>query len=355
VTDEILSRPTPLTIDFDAVPIDLRNLNQWTLWRYEWKEGKNGKPGKWDKPPYTPQGRHASVTATQSWHSFDEIRTAYEQGQSLPEGNEKHFDGIGFVTEKDAQSDLQLTLIDLDKCRDPHYHEIEAWAKEDLDLINSYSEISPSGTGIRIVALGGLLPNDGRGRKKGHVEVYQAAHYLTITGQRLEAYPATVEVRADKVDCFHKKHFCETDEKKKSENTKQKLRKGTELSDDEIIALATNAANGTKFKKLMDGDYNSYPSQSEADEALCCILAFYTRDEAQIERIWARSGLSARDKFQRDDYRERTIRKALETVKGHYNCEIIEAGVPAGKAKIKKSIATKLVLYNTSFKSHNML
>ena len=188
-----------------------------------------------------------------------------------------------------------------------------------------------------------MLPNYGRGRKKGHVEIYQAAHYLTITGQRLEAYPATVEVRADKVDCFHKKHFCETDEKKKSKNTKQKSRKATELSDDEIIALATKAANGTKFKKLMDGDYNSYPSQSEADEALCCILAFYTSDEAQIERIWARSGLSAREKFQRDDYRERTIREALETVKEHYNCEIVEAGVPAGKAKIKKSVATKLV------------
>jgi len=341
LTDDLPPCPIPLQVNFEVVPTDLRSHNQWVLWKYEWKKGKDTKPGKWDKPPYTIQGRHASATDSRTWFSFDDVKTAYLQGQKLPHEDEEYFDGIGFVPTKGAQSEAQLTLIDLDKCRNSTTGEIEAWAKEELDLINSYSEISPSGTGIRIVTKGVMLPDNGKGRKKGHLEIYQTAHYLTITGQRLNDYPAAVELRVEEVDCFYKKHFCKTHGKEKK--PEKQPGKRTKLTDDEIIALATNAANGAKFKRLLNGDTTGYKSDSEADEALCCIIAFYTTDEDQIERIWRQSGLSKREKFERDDYRQRTIENALQTVKEHYMGNSTKAGQRKGKHNGGISVASTLV------------
>jgi len=342
LTDNLLPRPVPLQVNFDAVPIEIRNLDQWVLWRYEWKGSKSRKPGKWDKPPCTPHGGHAKSTDSQSWISFEEAKTAYLDGLKLSENDKKHFDGIGFVPARDASSELQLTLIDLDKCRNPNTAEIDRWATEDLDLISSYSEISPSGTGIRIVAQGKLLPDEGKGRKKGHIEIYQTAHYLTITGQTIKDYSEEIESRANEINRFYEKHFGEP-QPKEIQRVEPLEGQGGNLNDDEIIRLATNAANGDKFKTLMAGDIGGYRSESEADEAFCCIIAFYTKDEAQIERIWGRSGLARREKFQREDYRRMTIKKANKLVKEHYSGGISNSSQQKHKSSGKKSIAARLV------------
>lgn len=86
-----------------------------------------------------------------------------------------------------------------------------------------------------------------------------------------------------------------------------------ELSDEEIIGLCRRARNAAKFERLFDhGDTSGYASHSEADQALVNILVFYTRDEAQIDRLFRRSGLM-RGKWERHDYRSRTIRRALSS------------------------------------------
>ncbi len=342
MTDNLLPRPVPLQVNFDAVPIELRNLNQWVLWKYEWKGSKGGKTGKWDKPPCTPHGGHANSTDSQSWISFEKAKTVYLEGLKLSENDRKHFDGIGFVSARDASSEIQLTLIDLDKCRNPNSGEVEHWAKEDLDLINSYSEISPSGTGIRIIARGKLLPDEGKGRKKGHVEIYQIAHYLTITGQNIKDYSREIELREDEIKRFYEKHFGESPRKimRPLEHPDDKR---VNLNDDEIIQLATNASNRDKFERLIAGDISGYGSESEADEAFCCILAFYTQDEAQIDRIWGQSGLARREKFQREDYRRMTIERAVNFVNEHYSGDIPVSIKPKHKSGGKKSIAARLV------------
>jgi primase-polymerase (primpol)-like protein len=334
LADEIPPNPLPLQVIFENIPTELCSLKQWVLWRYTWKGGKNGKPGKWDKPPYTPQGRHASATDPQTWISFEEAKLAYTQGQDLPVHDKRHFDGIGFVPRKNSQSDLQLTFIDLDKCRDPSTGEIDKSTVEALNSINCYSEVSPSGTGIRMVTKGTLLPDNGKGRKKGHLEIYQDSHYLTLTGYALEGYSRTIETRTSELDHFFEKHFSEQKENKCSKEA---------LTDEEITGLAANAANRDKFKGLMEGDTSGYKSESEADEALCCIIAFYTSNEAQIERIWSKSGLSAREKFQRDDYRKRTIIKALDIVKEHYSGNTAKERPSTCKSKTRKSIPSRLV------------
>ena len=72
--------------------------------------------------------------------------------------------------------------------------EIDEWAWEIIREINSYTEISPSGTGIRIFCYGKLPP--GR-RKNGNVEMYDESSpkYLTITGHHVPGTPRTLEWR----------------------------------------------------------------------------------------------------------------------------------------------------------------
>jgi len=82
--------------------------------------------------------------------------------------------------------------------------------------------------------------------------------------------------------------------------------------DGAIFDLLTRAHSDDKFSRLWSGDISGYTSQSEADAALCEKLAFYTgKDAAAIDSAFRASGLM-RDKWDREDYRQRTIKRAIE-------------------------------------------
>jgi putative DNA primase/helicase len=85
------------------------------------------------------------------------------------------------------------------------------------------------------------------------------------------------------------------------------------LDDQTLIEKAQNAKDGAKFSALWSGNISGYKSQSEADLALCCLLAFWTGGNyEQIDRLFQQSGLFRADKWsEREDYRERTINAAL--------------------------------------------
>jgi primase-polymerase (primpol)-like protein len=150
----------------ENIPDELKKHDQWVLWKAERVEGK------WTKVPYNAQnGRKAKSNDPRTWCDF---HTAYLRHKH--DGN--RFDGIGFVpSERDP-----FTGVDLDHCRNPQTGEIEPWAMKIIDRLNSYTELSPSGTGIRIFIKAKLPP--GR-RKNGSIEVYDTKHYLTVTGHRL--------------------------------------------------------------------------------------------------------------------------------------------------------------------------
>ena len=86
------------------------------------------------------------------------------------------------------------------------------------------------------------------------------------------------------------------------------------MDDDQIITKCQQAKNADKFQALYNGDITGYPSQSEADLALCSILAFNTRNYAQIDRLFRHSGLY-RDKWDKFHgkytYGSMTIQKAI--------------------------------------------
>lgn len=97
-----------------------------------------------------------------------------------------------------------------------------------------------------------------------------------------------------------------------------------DLSDEELIERARNAANGEKFGQLWDGDVSSYESQSEADTALCSLLAFWTGGDATwMDQLFRQSEL-IRPKWDEqhfangDTYGERTIERAISGVSDFY-------------------------------------
>jgi putative DNA primase/helicase len=106
------------------------------------------------------------------------------------------------------------------------------------------------------------------------------------------------------------------------------------LTDGEIVRRASEARNGDKFRRLFfDGDTSDHGGDdSVADLALCSHLAFWTRDEGQIDRLFRKSEL-CRDKWaNRPDYRERTIKKALELATNRYSpAGSAERAVPTGR------------------------
>lgn len=107
----------------------------------------------------------------QNWLSFPQAVDAFERNQNLA--------GVGLVLTRD----LGLVGIDLDNCIDTE-GKIAPWAEEVVRKVGSYTEVSPSGTGLRIFAYGSL-PDGSDGRKDGNVEMYVAGRYLTVTGNVL--------------------------------------------------------------------------------------------------------------------------------------------------------------------------
>lgn len=273
------------------IPKELQDFKQWVCWKLIERDGKP------TKPPYNPVTfQFASNTNPDTWNSYDK---AIESS--------KNFDGVGFVfTEED-----DYVGIDLDKCR----KEDGTWSNEALEIVftlDSYTEISPSGKGLHVIVRGKLPEGSNR---KGWVEMYDKGRYFTMTGTHFEGTPLEIKDRQEELERVHKKWVAR--EEKETTKNEPPQQSGI-LSDDKILELACNAKNADKFISLWNGSTTPYGNdESRADSALMSILAFYTQDDAQLERLWKQSGL-ARDKTYRPDYVKRTINNALSLIKETY-------------------------------------
>jgi hypothetical protein len=85
------------------------------------------------------------------------------------------------------------------------------------------------------------------------------------------------------------------------------------LEDCQIWSMATRASNAEKFIALCEGHWEklgSYPSQSEADYAMISMLAFYTRSNEQVRRMFRETALGQRTKARRNDvYIDRSLKR----------------------------------------------
>lgn len=155
----------------DAVPQELLSIDHWVAWRYELRlDRKTGKM-KATKVPIDPlTGSNAKSNTRSTWGTFEQAWDCYQRCG---------LDGVGFVLTRE----IEIVGIDVDHCRDPETGVCDDEALAIVREIDSYTEISPSGTGIRIFARG-VLPNGWR--KRGRIEMYDSGRYLTVTGAHME-------------------------------------------------------------------------------------------------------------------------------------------------------------------------
>lgn len=228
----------------------------------------------------------------------------YEQAKALME-RDKSISGLGFMF-----GNSPYVGIDIDHCiQDKKFNEL---AREIISKVQSYTEISPSGTGVHIICKGKL---DGAGRKNSElgVEMYDTGRYFTVTERVLKNYRIVGE-RQQEIDEISEKYF-----KKNEKNNKNvpKQQVFSCLEDEKLLEIAKNSQNGTKFNDLYNGNWQTYyKSQSEADIALCNMLAFWTGGDAdQMDRIFRTSGLMRakwNEKHGLCTYGDMTITKAID-------------------------------------------
>ena len=165
-----------MRLRLSKIPECLKALDQWVLWDSVTRT--NGTT----KLPYQINGQLASSTDRSTWQSFFNVTGAWSDSRKS---------GIGFVfTAEDPYCG-----IDLDGCRNPETGEIAEWAKEIINRADTYSEVSPSGTGVKLIVLGKCPFDTGKRKpieapfvvegKQPCIEIYDHARYFAITGERL--------------------------------------------------------------------------------------------------------------------------------------------------------------------------
>jgi putative DNA primase/helicase len=334
-TDHATEKPKALPVLPDGIPTALKERPQWVVWRYTWNSDKkrkdgSGEMGEWDKPPFDVHtGCYASSTDRSTWATFEEALDAYQRGG---------WDGIGFL----SLPEDYLGTIDLDDCRDRKTGAVKPWAAQIVARLATYTEVSPSGTGLRIVCKG-RKPDRKRSKKTlpdGAIEIYDGltsagkpgGRYLTFTGHHLADVPLTVEDRQAEFAEVYRETFAQEKRqqspkgnKKKGSTSQDEARAEVErMTDSELLQAAfANSINGDKIKALYHGDTSAYNGDdSAADMALCIHLAYYTHnDVARMDRIFQGS-LLMRPKWDeqrgQQTYGERTLARAVELTTEFY-------------------------------------
>lgn len=220
------------------------------------------------KRPVNPiTGWDASPTDPATWGSHATALAMVTRQQA---------DGVGYVLTADAPE----MCIDLDHCIDAH-GTVEPWAMEIVEALNSYTEVSPSGTGLHIWVRASV---PGNRKRSGKIEMYDRDRYMTVTGRPLPGYNRPIRDAQAQVGALYARVFTQT------EHAASTAPVTLTLDDHEIVDRLQRERDG-KAARLLDGDTGSSPSPSEARAALAWKCCFYSDDVDQVERIVRTSGL----------------------------------------------------------------
>lgn len=274
-------------MSFEKVPESLRSIPQWVCHK--------------NKQPYDPRsGTKAKANAPSTWTDF---YTCSEYARMFPD----KYDGIGFEIQP------LFVGVDLDHVVDPITGIIEPWAKAIVDKLDSYTEYSPSGTGLHIFVYG-TLPDGGNKRiidkeKRQAIEMYSKNRYFTVTGNVLKDLPVC-ERQAELEEVFYsliaKKQDNPTETPPVRLNAPEYLRRG--LEKDKLFCALYDGHRGTN-------------DESGNDMALMNKLAYWCNGnvEQMIAAFRASPYAAQKDeehlkKLQRDDYMLRTAQKAVQSL-----------------------------------------
>jgi len=182
----VKAAPSPPEPAVAAIPPDLRERDQWVVWRYEKRAGRR------TKIPYDPRsGGNASAADPETWTAFD---VAWETFQQT-----RRYDGLAYVFSVDDP----FCGFDLDDCLDEGGQLL--WGADLLETLDSYCEISPSGRGLKLIVCG-KKPAYARCKAPwnggGTIEIYDQRRLFAITGQRFAGTNPEIVDRQTELDAL---------------------------------------------------------------------------------------------------------------------------------------------------------
>ena len=314
-----------LSVILQGTPTSVRSIPQWVHWKYT-----TDKDGKKSKPPTCADGYLTDIHKPDNWLTFQQATDGFKP---------KIHAGIGFVLDNSG-----YTGIDIDNCLkiNGDASSLKSWAKPLLDQIRgNYSEISPSGEGLKVFVQG-TKPN-GFNRTKmsigdGAIEIHDH-QYFTVTGEVIDSGDSDTDRQAqlDSLCHYLLQQTSQQKQKPKQPNPSPvptELPTGIDLQ--QRLEIARHE-KGAKFASLFDqGDISQYDNDhSQADFALCQKLAFYLeKNEALIDQAFRQSKLYREDKWNykhRGDgstYGQMTIEKAISITTDVYKPIKAQPAIP---------------------------
>lgn len=276
---------------------------RWVLFKIENRKGKT------TKLPYSINGKLASSTDSATWATYAEVADMRLR--------DARYHGIGIV----FTPDQNLLGIDIDHVMEggkiiPEFAEIKKFVAE----ANTYTEVSPSGTGLHLFfAL--TIPLKLVANKHAPYEAYTSGRYFTVTEKSFhkEAKDIRIITPDEALKILGKIGYPWA--KEETAPAPKAVALSVSASDSDILKKMFKSKNGEKIKALYDGDLSQNGGDaSSADLSLCSHLAFWTgKNAGQMESIWLSSPLGQREKTQkRKDYRDRTIGQAIRNCKEVY-------------------------------------
>ena len=304
--------------DTDAVPVaenggleELKSQSVWICWNFREKDGRKTK---------VPCAASGDKTGTNdeyrdTWVTFDEAKAA---------AVEKHYSGVGFVIPEG------YFFLDID-----HKPLDDPYVVKMLERFGSYAEKSVSGEGIHIYGKCNfsVIPTERteKGRVKLDHKFYQknpnngTELYIGGLTNRFAVFTENVIQDEPLKECTNailvtlNKDMLRDKPDPHAEREQLALQV-TEHNAEIVIDGLQHQKNWEKFYQLFEeGDISAFGSQSEADLALCTMIAFRTGERPElIDAVFRKSALY-REKWERDDYREDTIRKAIAGCHGKFH------------------------------------
>lgn len=269
----------------DSILETLRPFPQFVVWKYTIVDGKP------KKPPFDPKtGQLASPTNPDTWSTLEQAQHALKSGR---------YYGLGFVFSEDDP----FTGIDIDNCVVNNSITPEAQAL--ITDLWSYTELSPSHTGVHILVEGNIP----EGRRRENIEMYSTERYFTLTTNHLKGSPETIEERQQQLASLYERLT-------PTPQPREHRIYDRSASDMDVLAKAKQAKNGASFTALYNGNITDFRSKSEADFTLVLRLLYWTNDDIeQTKRLFRQSGLYDPEKTDRRTgeytYLDMTVHNAL--------------------------------------------
>jgi putative DNA primase/helicase len=276
------------------IPPDLRRLG-WLTYKLVLVEGE------WKKLPRIPgTTQNADVTDPKIRRSLTDTLKLWRSRPELA-------DALGLPTGQETRGGGLLTLIDGDGQGKDHKGALPAEFDDIFRANVSYAEWSVNHGGHLI---GGVREAFGPPKKAGSWERYCGNRGIWFTGERMDGAPFEIRFIDDQARRVGEIMLAG---KAKPMGSASRPAAPVNLDDDALIEKAKHAKNGADFAALFAGDTSRHGGDdSVADLALCGHLAFWTgRDATRMDRLFRMSGLY-REKWEREDYRLRTVGTAIE-------------------------------------------